>query len=144
MIKSITADQIKAAIAKQGGGELTFEQATAAAVDLYVTATEETDAEHDARVLRQIEQVRGSYRTPQGSGIPGADVAGIANWREQGIARYDSALAQDVAGWERNRALAFGAISAAAAVALGPAATPAAVGAALLPLVGMIQEMSRE
>ena len=142
----LTVDEIQDAIRaaqSEPGVPLTREQASAAAAKLYQQKVAEDDAAHDAGIIAQIAYIRSSYIPPAGSGIPGSDVGEAAGWRNEGIANMTTALAEDTAAWERNRAIAFGALSAALAVGLGPAASPAAVGAALLPLVGLLQEASK-
>lgn len=134
-----TIQQLRAAIdSNSTGGPLTDDQAMAAALTLMSSVLDE---EHDRRVLQEFNAI--SYRTPKGSGFPLADVEGIINWREAGVARFNSALTQDVAVWDRNLGIATGALSAAAGVLLGPQATIGGVFSALAPLASLLQEMSR-
>jgi hypothetical protein len=128
-----------------GEGSLSFEDASAVAIDIYNTAIEKAQAEasdqqHDDELAARIAGIK--YIKPEGSGIPGANPQDAIDFRAQGHASHDAALAEDVAVWERARAVTFGAITAAASVAFAPGASPAAVGAALLPIVGLVQELA--
>lgn len=132
-------------INRPGGGPLSYEDASAVAVNLFNTAiakaqADASDTQHDDELAARIAGIR--YIPPQGSGIPGANPQDAIDFRNAGIAAHDGALAEDVAVWERARSVAFGAITAAASVAFAPGATPAAVGAALLPIVGLVQELA--
>lgn len=130
---------------RPGGGPLSYEDASAVAVNLFNSAiakaqAEASDTQHDDELAARIASIR--YIAPQGSGIPGANVQDAIDFRRAGIEAHEQALGEDIEVWERARSVAFGAITAAASVAFAPGASPAAVGAALLPIVGLVQELA--
>lgn len=145
-MKPITLGDLKQAVTdyEEPGKGLSQEQAMKAALALYEQAlgSAEDDAAHDEALKRRIADVRAQRPLPEGSGVPGTNVQDVLAWREGGIAAHRKALADDVKRWETARGVAFGAISAAAAVALGPGASAQGVATALLPLVGLLQDLS--
>jgi hypothetical protein len=134
-----TRSDLQAAIAKykDGNNPLTVEQATDVAFDLMNKALD--DERHDSEILARLEKLNSSYQVGKGTGIgPAFQANAVAEFRKLANERHDAALAQDVANWERNREIIFGAIKAGIAI-YATGGSLEMVGAALMPAIAAIQ-----